>query len=65
MPLPLASPLRGYFKLGMFCFGLWSVVAAYLVVWVKYVLKVEEEWEDYSPKAIPFATCVGLLGIIS
>jgi len=66
--LPKAPHLhlhRGYFKLGLICFGLWVVVAAYLVVWVKYILKVQEEWEEYSPRAIPFATCCGLVGIIS
>lgn len=56
---------RGYFKLGLFCFAMWTVVAIYLVVWVKYILKIEEEWEDYAPKSIPFATCLGLVGIIS
>lgn len=62
--MPTRNVRRGYFKLGLFCFGMWVVVAAYLVIWVKYVLKVEEEWEDYSPRAIPFATLCGLVGII-
>lgn len=56
---------RGYFKLGIVCFALWTVVAAYLVVWVKYILKVQEEWEDYAPKSIPIATGIGFVGIVS
>jgi len=62
---PSPGAHRGYFKLGLFCFAMWTVVAAYLVVWVKSILKVEEEWEEYAPKSIPFATCLGLVGIIS
>jgi len=56
---------RGYFKLGIICFALWVAVATYLVVWVKYVLKVEQEWEEYAPRSIPFATCCGVVGIVS
>jgi len=56
---------RGYFKLGLCCFGLWTLIAAYLILWVKYYLKVEEEWETYSPRAIPVATVCGLLGIVA
>jgi hypothetical protein len=58
-------PGRGFFKLGLCCFGLWSLIAAYLIVYVKVILNVQEEWDDYAPKAIPVATGCGLLGIIS
>ena len=31
-------------------------MAAYLIIWLKYIKKIPGEWEEYWPQAIPIAT---------
>ena len=37
-------------------FGAWLLMAAYLILYLKYFKKISGEWEDYWPQAIPIAT---------
>ena len=45
-----------WFNVGLAGFAGWVTMAAYLVVWLKYIKRIEVEWEEYSPRAIPIAT---------
>ena len=50
-----AARVARYFNIGVTGFALWLCMAAYLIVWVKYIKKFPGEWEEYWPKAIPIA----------
>ena len=39
-------------------------MAAYLILWVKYVKKFPGEWEEYWPQAIPIATVLAVGSLI-
>ncbi|KAL1528170.1 hypothetical protein AB1Y20_009531 [Prymnesium parvum] len=56
---------RFAFNIGLAGFGGWLSIAAYLVIWLKYILKVEEEWEEYSPRAIPLATACAVASLVA
>ena len=56
---------RFYFNIGVTGFALWLCMAAYLIVWVKYIKKFAGEWEDYWPQAIPIATFMALSSLIA
>ena len=40
-------------------------MAVYLVVWLKYIKKIEVEWEEYAPRAIPIATACAVASLIA
>eukprot|EP00735_Rhodelphis_limneticus_P007905 TRINITY_DN20607_c0_g1::TRINITY_DN20607_c0_g1_i1::g.12363::m.12363 TRINITY_DN20607_c0_g1::TRINITY_DN20607_c0_g1_i1::g.12363 ORF type:complete len:160 (+),score=28.13,sp/Q9CZB9/TM128_MOUSE/28.68/2e-11,MFS_1/PF07690.11/0.00019,DUF912/PF06024.7/0.094,DUF912/PF06024.7/2.7e+03,FA_desaturase/PF00487.19/95,FA_desaturase/PF00487.19/3 TRINITY_DN20607_c0_g1_i1:90-569(+) len=52
---------RMYLFLAMACFGVDVVVFLYLAVYLKYWVKTDKEWDEYSPYSIPIATVSGLL----
>ena len=59
-------PMNGFlFNVALACFGGWGCIAAYLIVWVKYVQKDTREWEEVSPRAIPIATILAVLSLFS
>jgi hypothetical protein len=49
-----------WFNVGLAGFAGWCAMAFYLVVWLKYIMKIEVEWEEYSPRAIPIATVLAV-----
>ena len=55
---------RFYFNIGVTGFALWLCMAAYLIVWVKYIKKFPGEWEEYWPKAIPIAAVCAALSCL-
>ena len=57
------APSRPHRRMNRFLFNValagfvgWLLIAAYLIVWVKYIKRVATEWEEYAPRAIPVAT---------
>ena len=50
---------------GLAGFGGWLLMAAYLILWVKYIKKFNGEWEDYWPQAIPIATFMAVSSLIA
>ena len=56
---------RFFFNVGLAGFAGWMCVAAYLVLWLKYIKKIEQEWEEYSPRAIPIATACAVGSLIA
>ena len=56
-PFPVCSFA---FSIGLTGFGGWLLMAAYLIIWVKYIKKFPGEWEEYWPQAIPIATVCAL-----
>jgi len=56
---------RFFFNIGLAGFGGWLMVAAYLIFYVKYYLKWQGEWEDYSPRAIPVATVCAVGSLVA
>jgi len=54
-----------FFKIALAGFCGWLCVAAYLIVWLKYVKKISEEWEQHSPRAIPIATVCAVCSLIA
>ena len=47
---------RFYFNIGLAGFGVWALIAAYLIVWVNLIQRSTLDWEEHSPYAIPIAT---------
>ena len=41
------------------------MMAAYLILYVKYILKYPGDWEEYSPRAIPVATVCAVGSLIA
>jgi hypothetical protein len=67
-PLPaarLSLARRFWFAIGLTGFGGWLLMAAYLIIWVKYIKKFPGEWEDYWPQAIPIATFCAISSLIA
>ena len=58
-------PCSFFFNVGLAGFGGWLLVAAYLILYVKYYLNVPGEWEEYSPRAIPLATICSVCSLIA
>mmetsp|Transcript_579 Transcript_579/g.1528 ORF Transcript_579/g.1528 Transcript_579/m.1528 type:complete len:174 (+) Transcript_579:96-617(+) len=56
---------RFFFNIGLAGFGGWLLVAAYLILYVKYILKMPGEWEEYAPRAIPVATVCAVGSLIA
>ena len=56
---------RFWFNVGLSGFGGWLIMAAYLIIWVKYIKKYEGEWEDYWPQAIPIATAMAVCSLLT
>ena len=54
-----------WFNVGLAGFGGWLLMAAYLILWVKYIKKYNGEWEDYWPQAIPIATFMAVSSLIA
>ena len=42
-----------WFSVGMTGFSGWLLMAAYLIIWVKYIKKFPGDWEDYWPQVCP------------
>ena len=40
-------------------------MAAYLILWVKYIKKFPGEWEEYWPQAIPIATVLAVGSLVA
>ena len=40
-------------------------MAAYLIIWVKYIKKFPGEWEEYWPQAIPIATVMAVSSLVA
>lgn len=53
-----------WFNVGLAGFAGWCLLALYLVVWLKYIQRIDIEWEEYSPKAIPIATVCALSSLL-
>ena len=53
------------FNVGLTGFGGWCIMAAYLILWLKYIKKIEVEWEDYWPQAIPIATVCAVVSLLA
>ena len=56
---------RFSFNIGLAGFGGWVCMAIYLVIWLKYILKVDVEWEEYAPRAIPIATACAVGSLVA
>lgn len=56
---------RFAFNIALACFGGWCCIASYLIIWLKYVKKIESEWEEHSPRAIPLATISAVLSLFA
>jgi len=56
---------RFFFNVGLAGFSFWLCMAAYLILWLKYAKRIEVEWEEYSPRAIPIATASAVGSLIS
>ena len=54
-----------WFNVGLAGFGGWLVMAAYLILWVKYIKKFGGEWEEYWPQAIPIATVLAVSSLLA
>mgnify|MGYP006114542815 CR=1 FL=1 len=53
-----------WFNIGLAGFAAWCSMAVYLVIWLKYIQKIDVEWEEYSPRAIPIATVCALSSLL-
>ena len=53
-----------WFNVGLAGFGGWLCMAAYLILWVKYIKKYQGEWEEYWPQSIPIATVLAIGSLI-
>lgn len=60
-----AAPRSFFFNIGLAGFGGWLLVAAYLILYLKYYMKIPGEWEEYSPRAIPVATVCAVMSLIA
>jgi len=49
---------RGWFNLGLFCFGLSIAMTLYAIVWLPYVKKVQYDVEVVSPRFYPVLAVV-------
>jgi hypothetical protein len=49
---------RGWFNVGLFCFGIAVAMMLYAVVWLPYVKKIHYDVEVVSPRFIPVAAVV-------
>ena len=49
---------RGWFNLGLFCFGVAIAMMLYAVVWLPYVRKIDYDIEVVSPRFIPVVAVV-------
>ena len=61
---PEAELNRFAFNVGLAGFGGWCLMAAYLILWLKYIRKIPGEWEEYWPQAIPLATAMAVGSIV-
>eukprot|EP00744_Colponema_vietnamica_P006835 GILI01009901.1.p1 GENE.GILI01009901.1~~GILI01009901.1.p1 ORF type:complete len:208 (+),score=42.28 GILI01009901.1:41-625(+) len=50
---------RIFFNLGLICVGVNIAITFYLSVYLPYIAKVTQEWDEYCPRVIPTATIVG------
>lgn len=53
-----------WFNVGLAGFAGWCLMALYLVIWLKYIKRIEVEWEEYSPRAIPIATVCAVSSLL-
>ena len=53
-----------WFNVGLAGFTGWVLMAVYLVIWLKYIKRIEVEWEEYSPRAIPIATVCAVSSLL-
>ena len=53
-----------WFNIGLAGFAGWCSMVVYLVIWLKYVQKIDVEWEEYSPRSIPVATICALSSLL-
>ena len=53
-----------WFNVGLTGFAGWSLMALYLVIWLKYIKRIEVEWEEHSPRAIPIATVCAVSSLL-
>ena len=53
-----------WFNVGLAGFTGWCLMAVYLVIWLKYIKRIEVEWEEYSPRAIPIATVCAVSSLL-
>ena len=59
------TPLHSFsFNIGLAGFGGWLLMAAYLILYLKYIKKLPGEWEDYWPQAIPIATTCAVASLL-
>jgi len=56
---------RFFFNVGLAGFGGWVCMAAYLILYLKYIKKIPGEWEDYWPQAIPIATAFAVGSLLA
>ena len=64
-PVPLARARSFFFNVGLAGFGAWLLMAAYLILYLKYYKKINVEWEEYWPNAIPIATTCAVGSLIA
>ena len=62
---PHAELNRFFFNVGLAGFGGWCCMAAYLIIYIKYIKKFPGEWEEYWPQAIPIATFCAVASLIA
>lgn len=55
---------RTWFNLALVFMGIFSMITAYLVVYLPYIANIHLEWNVYCPRVIPAATAVSLCAII-
>lgn len=55
---------RTWFNLSLVFMGIFSMITAYLVVYLPYIARIHLEWNVYCPRVIPAATAVSLCAII-
>ena len=56
---------RFFFNVGLAGFGGWLLMAAYLIVYLKYIKQIPGEWEEYWPQAIPVATGCAVTSLLA
>ena len=62
---PEAQMNRFFFYVGLAGFGGWLSMAAYLILYLKYIRKIPGEWEEYWPQAIPIATVCAVSSLVA
>ena len=62
---PEAQMNRFFFYVGLAGFGGWLCMAAYLILYLKYIRKIPGEWEEYWPQAIPIATVSAVSSLVA